>query len=58
MNGRVNPQNFRFWSDNQPLKSVRKKHRKREAGWLGLSVHYGKSIGHFFYDGNLTGEFY
>ncbi|KAF2366854.1 Protein of unknown function DUF4817 [Trinorchestia longiramus] len=59
MNGRVNTQNTRFWSNNSPEGNVFEKSIRSEKllVWAGLCGN-GNVIGPFFYDENLTGEIY
>jgi hypothetical protein len=59
MNGSVNTQNTRFWSNNPPEDNVFENSLRREklSVWAGLCGN-GTVIGPFFYDANLNGEHY
>lgn len=56
MDGTVNTQNTRFWSENQPEGNVFEKSIRRDklSLWAGVCGN-GRIIGPFFYEGTLTG---
>jgi hypothetical protein len=58
LNGEVNRQNFRYWSDSNPhlARQVHTQHPQKLNVWAGILGNH--IIGPFFLEGNLNGEGY
>lgn len=58
LNGQVNRQNSRYWSDDNPhwMRDTHTQHPQKVNVWAG--IFNGRPVGPFFIEGNLTAQMY
>ena len=58
LNGEVNSQNFRYWSDTNPHWMEAQNYQGAEKIMVWCGIINNSIIGPFFFDGHVTGETY
>lgn len=58
LNGNVNHQNFRYWSDTNPYEKIKSHTQNPQKLNVWAAIYNNRIIGPFFIEGNLTAAIY